>query len=162
QPTAAINGQQLAAWLALPGDDAADIDFRVDGASRAASAHPLIANNPGNDAVTLFKPQHNQAFAERAPLAVDYDASDANGEFRVAEIALFDFDRALLARTLLTAPRGRAVLRLPALAEQQNLFVRVRAYYGESQRYVESEAGIRVYPDVSTPSVGIAGLAPRV
>src|SRR5690606_5166771 len=45
QPTAAINGQQLAAWLALPGDDAADIDFRVDGASRAASAHPLIANN---------------------------------------------------------------------------------------------------------------------
>ncbi|RFA25347.1 hypothetical protein CAI21_19380 [Alkalilimnicola ehrlichii] len=160
--SASVDGG-AAQWLAL--DEAVGsqaFELRVNGSVERSIDLSLAANDPERDEVLLLQPQHNRGFIAGEAITVEYRASERGEPFRHAEISLYDFNRNLLGRVYSARAAGQLALRAPAVSEQDNLFVRVRAYYGEQYRYSESEVGIRVFPELQQPSFTLEGVQPQV
>ncbi|MGD9170991.1 MAG: Ig-like domain-containing protein, partial [Candidatus Thiodiazotropha sp.] len=151
-------------WLQLPDvDGTVNFSRSVDGVAYASGTWTLQANDPAADMVIVSQPASNQSYTEGDDLIVNYRVSeDTPDTFRYAEISLFDFNRQLLSRHLSGQTRGRLTLRMPAVTEQENLFVRVRGYYDETYRYSEAEVGVRLFPELKIPALTLEGVGPRV
>ncbi|MGD9163913.1 MAG: Ig-like domain-containing protein, partial [Chromatiales bacterium] len=144
-------------------DGVVNFSRSVDGVAYASGTWTLQANDPQADTVTVSQPAGNQSYTEGDDLTVDYRVSENTPDtFRFAEVSLYDFNRQLISRHLSAEPRGRLTLRMPAVAEQENLFVRVRGYYGETYRYSEAEVGVRLFPEINVPALTLEGVGPRI
>lgn len=150
-------------WVSVP---ATGVDFsftqQVDGLAENLLSYSLQANDAGLDSVIIARPVNNQAFTEGQELTIKYQASTNTAEvLRYVEISLFDFNNQLLARRHTANANGQLSFRLPAVIEQENLNLRVRAYYGDTFRYSEQQIGVRVYPELKVPALQIAGVSPE-
>ncbi|MCG8435940.1 MAG: hypothetical protein MJA83_18120, partial [Gammaproteobacteria bacterium] len=155
------NGYQ---WLRMPASgDTFTFDYLLNGNIESNVNYNLIDNLPEIDQVILRKPTNNQAFAEGQDMAVEFSVTENTAEeFRFAEVRVFDFNRNLIASELVGNRQGKLSLRLPVLEEQQNMFVQVRAYYGDAYRYAEQEVGVRIFPDVSVPKLRLTGIGANI
>lgn len=163
-PSAAATGAIAHQWLDVPltGDPVA-FGVALNGSLENAYDLALTDNSVGLEIMRISQPQPNQAFTEGGLMTVQFSASRESGEaLHYTEVSLLDFNRNLIDRRLAAASDGYLTLRLPEFDAQQNLYVRVRAYYGDSYFFSESEQGIRVYPELQLPRLGLDGVGRRI
>ena len=151
-------------WLDLPASgDTLAVDRLADGLSQTPLNYTLIDNQPSLDTTTILQPSNNQAFTEGQTLTVRFQASSNTQEtFDYATVSLLDFNHNLITRRVVAATAGDVGLVLPAVSEQENVYLRVRAYYGDEYRFSEQQIGLRLFPDLHVPPLHLSGLSPRM
>ncbi|MCJ8270922.1 MAG: hypothetical protein MJK04_16155, partial [Psychrosphaera sp.] len=157
-------GDASAGWLLAPAQaNVVGVELLLNQTSQGARDLTLVNNNFELGGVTLLSPRNNQLFVEGDSVDVNYAITDDGGEtFHYVEITLLDFNKNILMRQLANAQSGTVSLRLGALSEQDNYQLRVRGFYGDSYRYNEAEAGIRVIPKRDQLTIAIEGVGDKV
>lgn len=148
-------------WLQLSSELSSSYSLSINEAEQANSPIDisLQANLAELASVIIAQPVNNSRFREGDIVNVNYQITNAGeGDFRYADIGLFDFNNNMLGRILAAEQNGRLSLRLPALDQQDVLTLRIRGYFGDEFRYSENEVGLRVSPQFAVPEPILAGV----
>ncbi|HEY3486918.1 MAG TPA: Ig-like domain-containing protein, partial [Gammaproteobacteria bacterium] len=146
-------------WLDIPAQGTFGFEHRVDNVTASTIALVPVVNQPELDQITILAPANNQSLNEDQPLRLKYRTTDdQNGEFRYVEIRVMDFNHNILNRYAIAEREAELTVRLPEVAEQANLIVEFRAYYGTGYRYSSDVRNVRVFPKLTIPAVKLSGL----
>ncbi|KPA17934.1 IPT/TIG domain-containing protein, partial [Candidatus Magnetomorum sp. HK-1] len=141
-------------WIILPQASSIEFDIHVSDSIAASHTIQLTENKQPQETITIYKPIRNQSIEENNGLDIHYDISQQSSEtFHYASICLTDFNGQLIHEVLTTDPQGHVHLSLPEISSQTNMFVKIRAFFGDTYRFVESQTGIRVLPDLKKPHI---------
>ncbi|KPA19714.1 hypothetical protein MHK_000066, partial [Candidatus Magnetomorum sp. HK-1] len=141
-------------WIILPQASSIEFDIHVSDSIAASHTIQLTENKQPQETITIYKPIRNQSIEENNGLDIHYDISQQSPEtFHYASICLTDFNGQLIHEVLTTDRKGHVHLSLPGVSSQTNMFVKIRAFFGDTYRFVESQTGIRVLPDLKKPHI---------
>ncbi|MCU0664572.1 MAG: Ig-like domain-containing protein, partial [Myxococcota bacterium] len=154
-------------WVQTPqSGDTALLKVKVDDSEPVDASMSLVENGTVSGLIRVAQPVNGSEYLEAQALAVDFQAPctiEGVGAFRYGRVSLQDLDGKEISQALVGQSDAQLAMRLPAAHEWGTLRVLIRAYYGESFRYLDADSvSIGVFPRVSIPAPILSGVSPRV